>query len=810
MFIVELLKAHQLNIMLFMSGICAILVILSFFTGSLSHKRRMILVRLELSAMIVLLFDRAAYIYRGDVSQLGYWMVRISNFVVFFMSLHLPHCLTHYMCDIYRNEGKMEKLPKRLYACEIIYLIGVILLIISQFTGLYYTFDAENTYMRSPYNSLCYLMPFLIIILQQTIVFKYRDKLSRPLTTSLILATVIPLIASIIQIFVYGVSLTNMTVVLMMIILYVYALINLNESLNEAKQAEMNAYREATEREHLLFEQTAEALASAIDTKDKYTHGHSARVAMYSRQIAREAGKTEEECDRVYFAALLHDVGKIGVPDEIIRKNGKLTDEEYEEIKMHPVYGNQILSTIQESPYLSIGANYHHERYDGKGYPSGLVGEDIPEIARIIAVADAYDAMTSVRSYRDIIPQHTVREELVKGSGTQFDPKFAKIMLHMLDHDINYSMHEESVENESGVKTRIKCDRLFHDCSTGMLITNRPTRVSLFCKADEGVPENAAMPYLVLFDALDGRIHEFADDQKDLLYLEYALLRFDGQVVRNAVRKIETKEMPGDVFNIDHYEYSGYKRYDLEAVRCNDHIRIRITDHKSTYQTILALPDNTHYSYISLTGENCLLSNIHVEQGNDIVDETEIPRLVEEISFIKGCPEGDIPNIQVDGWRSKTTKGIPVEGEMHLKFHAFSLPTARLVWHVPFICLFSSKDGTVDADDFLEYVLIRLDGESWESNLHADNKFLVDHTLEFGDWNAWKERNKKGMDCEAVIRREGNVITVTTENFGINITAITTINDDFGKIYMSLTGDQCAITDIHVNSVSSPENESAE
>ena len=111
---------------------------------------------------------------------------------------------------------------------------------------------------------------------------------------------------------------------------------------------------------------------------------------------------------------------------------GKLTDEEFNEIKMHPVYGNQILSGIKQSPYLCIGAHYHHERYDGKGYPVGLAGEDIPVYARIISVADAYDAMTSMRSYREPMPPEKVREELTRGMGTQFDPAYAKIMLELM------------------------------------------------------------------------------------------------------------------------------------------------------------------------------------------------------------------------------------------------------------------------------------------------------------------------------------------------------------------------------------------
>ena len=183
-------------------------------------------------------------------------------------------------------------------------------------------------------------------------------------------------------------------------------------------------------------------LAKTIDAKDAYTNGHSERVAAYSREIARRYGYDEERLEELYVMGLLHDVGKIGVPDTIINKPGRLTDEEYMEIKKHPVKGAEILATITEMPKLVTGARWHHERYDGKGYPDGLKGEEIPEEARIIAVADAYDAMTSHRIYRDIIPQEHVKSEIENGMGTQFDEKFARIMLEMIAEDTEYTMHE--------------------------------------------------------------------------------------------------------------------------------------------------------------------------------------------------------------------------------------------------------------------------------------------------------------------------------------------------------------------------------
>ena len=143
---------------------------------------------------------------------------------------------------------------------------------------------------------------------------------------------------------------------------------------------------------------------------------------------------------------LLHDIGKIGIPDAVINKPSALTDEEYKIIKQHPVMGAKILSNITEKPELSSGARWHHEKYGGGGYPDGISGEEIPEKARIIAVADAYDAMTSNRSYRKPLPQETVYEEIKKGSGTQFDPQFAEIMLQMINEDKDYSMREVTEE----------------------------------------------------------------------------------------------------------------------------------------------------------------------------------------------------------------------------------------------------------------------------------------------------------------------------------------------------------------------------
>lgn len=205
------------------------------------------------------------------------------------------------------------------------------------------------------------------------------------------------------------------------------------------KTQEVQAHEETLER---MFFQIVAALSGAIDAKDEYTNGHSERVARYSREIAKRAGFSKEQQDAVFIMALLHDVGKIGIPDAILNKSSALTDEEYAVIKSHPLMGVEILEKIKDFPELLTGAKWHHERYDGLGYPNGIAGNAIPPEARIIAVADSYDAMTSRRRYRDTLSQDVVRREMEKGKGTQFDPVFTDIMIAMIDEDTEYTLKE--------------------------------------------------------------------------------------------------------------------------------------------------------------------------------------------------------------------------------------------------------------------------------------------------------------------------------------------------------------------------------
>lgn len=211
----------------------------------------------------------------------------------------------------------------------------------------------------------------------------------------------------------------------------------------EKKQQELDeANARLAEANERITMQSMYTLAKTIDAKDRYTNGHSMRVAKYSKMLAQRLGLSEEETEELTNMAMLHDIGKIGVPDAIINKNSSLMEDEYYIVKKHPTVGFDILAEMPEMKGISVGARWHHERYDGKGYPDGLKGEDIPLYARIICVADAYDAMTSNRSYRTYMPQDAVRRELEEGRGTQFDPKIADIMLEILKEDEGYELRE--------------------------------------------------------------------------------------------------------------------------------------------------------------------------------------------------------------------------------------------------------------------------------------------------------------------------------------------------------------------------------
>ena len=199
---------------------------------------------------------------------------------------------------------------------------------------------------------------------------------------------------------------------------------NINNELLKSKEQLEKAYLESIE-----------TLRYTVEAKDNYTRGHSDRVSQYSVLIGLNLGLSPFDLKTLRIGGLFHDIGKIGISDSILLKNGKLTEEEYNEIKKHPIIGKNILSNAEIFKDIIPIVLYHHERYDGKGYPYGLADKDIPLLARIVSVADAFDAMTSKRSYRNELSLDFVKEEIKSKIGTQFDPIVATTFLDILNNE---------------------------------------------------------------------------------------------------------------------------------------------------------------------------------------------------------------------------------------------------------------------------------------------------------------------------------------------------------------------------------------
>ncbi len=292
--------------------------------------------------------------------------------------------------------------------------------------GLSVYITADNHFERGA----LYPIMFTLYIIQDLLCFyiplkSYAHMRTKELVFIFVYA-LIPIVALVFQALFRGYALENIATTMALLLAY----INVQTELSFKNQQE-----QAEKLTHVLVE--------SIEAKDQYTKGHSARVAKYTQEIAYRMGYSTQQLRDIYLIALLHDVGKMGIPDAIINKNGRLTDAEMRVIRKHPLIGATIL---RQFPNFVDGARYHHERYDGKGYPEGLAGHKIPECARIIAVADSYDAMTSNRSYRAIMPQQDVRREIIRGMGTQFDPRIADIMVDIIDEDKDYQNRQQMDE----------------------------------------------------------------------------------------------------------------------------------------------------------------------------------------------------------------------------------------------------------------------------------------------------------------------------------------------------------------------------
>ena len=225
------------------------------------------------------------------------------------------------------------------------------------------------------------------------------------------------------------------------------------EELSREVEKQTKVANERADKLETLTGEIVQTLAVAIDAKDKYTNGHSFRVSRYSMALARSLGWSEDEIKMLGGEGLLHDIGKIGVPDLVLNKPGRLTDEEFAVIKSHTTIGGEILNQSGSLLEAAQVARHHHERYDGKGYPDRLKGSEIPLHARAVAIADAYDAMHSDRIYRKGLPPETIRSEMIRGRGTQFDPELLDAFLRLMDTGILDEIAQQEIFGLNNPKT---------------------------------------------------------------------------------------------------------------------------------------------------------------------------------------------------------------------------------------------------------------------------------------------------------------------------------------------------------------------
>lgn len=778
----------QLNIMLALSGICCAMAFLLLMTKVLTPKRKAFLVTLELSTFFILIFEHQAYMYEGEPGTTAYVMVCLGNFVVFFLNTVLSFVFNLYVWTVLIEDAG-ENAPKRLKAAAVFAILSGVFLIINLFTGWIYSVDASNMYHRGALFIINYLFVFMGPILDLTVVVQYRKKISKKLVKSFLLFIIVPIAAGIIQAVKYGVSLISMSLAVVSIFLYTFAYEDINDKVVDAKDSEVEHLKINQSKIENLFEQTIKAFVNAIDARVDYAEGHSVRVADYAYMLAQMNGKSEEECKDIYQAALLHDVGKIGIPDEILKKDSDLTEEEVDTMRQEPLIGERILSGISGYPGLLLGAKYHMERYDGSGFPNGLKGTDIPEAARIIAIAESYDSMTTRNSYREPLPQSVVREEFIKESGFKFDPLYTGIMLQLIDSDVDYQMKEETENVDTIFKNEFSCEEFRSAISYGIRI--RPEKkIIAFSATPINEEESFSSPAIIVFDSMDERVHDTDKAIKDTRYVEFGEVWFDGHFVCSGARNIK-------LISLEKIEQDEDETHFMEIARNRDHVQLKLEGKGYRSEVVLALPDSSKYAYIGLTGENCHISSIEVEKTNKRVPEDEIPRIAEEINYINRL-ESDIPNVQVDSVRSDYTEGVLIKDGMRMIFHTMSLPSANLVWHCPYLLLYTSDDMKVMGRGYKEYALIRLDGEVQGGGDFADNKTEVEKGEDFTNWESWKKLNRKGFECTVGFAWIKNKLITETVNGGISITNITTVHDKNKKIYVAITGDQVALTDIRI------------
>ena len=384
------------------------------------------------------------------------WLNMILNGSFFFSGTIVAILFLYYLVSIALVQTS-KKRRKVIFIVNIsLLIIYLVTIILNNFIGIYFYFDESLVYSHGPaylaVSSLIifYIVESIVFFAIKRKMFNFKQRLSAIIFYVLFFGTYL------LQLFVVpNILLSDFGVVIGSFMVffsietpdYVKLMATLKE-LNDLKASLETQVKERTNElavekksyEDLTLE-TLSSLARVIDAKDHYTVGHSFRVAAYAKELANSLNLSPQDVEQIYFAGLVHDVGKIGISETILTKPGKLDDHEFEIIKSHSPLGGDILKGIDHFPVFAEVARYHHERYDGKGYPDKLKGEDIPFAARIVAICDSFDAMTSDRSYRKALSDEVAIQELINGKGTQFDPLLVDTFLKL------YNSYPDSIRN---------------------------------------------------------------------------------------------------------------------------------------------------------------------------------------------------------------------------------------------------------------------------------------------------------------------------------------------------------------------------
>lgn len=409
-----------------------------------------------ISAFVMVSLDILTVYTNAVAKDISVIFAQILNGIYFFSGGVVAILYLYYVVSVAFVDTS-KKVRKMIYLANVIVLaIFALTLFLNNWLGFYYYFDNNYVYSHGPvyilvnFVTIIYVIETVVIMIIKRKRFNIRQMISTILFYTSFFASFALQLA-----FFNDVLLSDLGVALGALIVlfsietpdYIKLMYTLNE-LNELKasleiQVENRTHELDEEKksyEELTLE-TLSSLASVIDAKDHYTNGHSFRVAAYSKGIAEKLGLSYQECEQIYFAGLIHDVGKIGINEAILTKPGKLDDKEYAIIKSHSILGGDILKGIKEFPVFENVARSHHERYDGTGYPDKLEGENIPLPARIVAVADTFDAMTSDRSYRMALDDEVAIKELIDNKGSQFDPFIVDAFIKL------YNSFDDSIRN---------------------------------------------------------------------------------------------------------------------------------------------------------------------------------------------------------------------------------------------------------------------------------------------------------------------------------------------------------------------------